>query len=350
MRYGHAARLTTLVAVMLLAGCGDMSDVDLQMSGQELSNNTHYDGFQITNYTVALESNYSGAQVCNSQGLSGCYYQDFLCSGTGVAMQGTGYANNGTYVKYVSGGGGWCGGYSYLCNCASAVFTTVSGVTGASGRTLVANYSIAVDPNYIPLGWYVWIDGLNRWYRADDTGGAIVGYRIDVYTGTSNPGYNFSSGIYLTSTAHNATDPSPYGGTVIVDDLDSGFTKYGPSSYWYQASIGYNSHMWYTYVNGSTQSNYARWKPTLSGAGYYTVYAYIPSNYATSQQAKYRIYHNGTNNYSTINQNIYYNAWVSLGQHYFSANGTEYVELSDATGEAVSTYRMIGFDAMKFVK
>jgi 3D (Asp-Asp-Asp) domain-containing protein len=115
----------------------------------------------------------------------------------------------------VSGGGGWCGGYNYLCDCASAVFTTVSGVTGASGRTLIENYSIAVDPNYIPLGWYVWIDSLNGWYRADDTGGAISGYHIDVYTGFSNPSYYFTSGIYLTSTPHAHTDPSPYGsGTV----------------------------------------------------------------------------------------------------------------------------------------
>ncbi len=142
------------------------------------------------------------------------------------------------------------------------------------------------------------------------------------------------------------------GGTteVIVDDTSAGFTKFGPTSYWYQASIGYGSHMWYTYVNGSTKSNYAQWKPSLPGAGTYTVYVYVPNNYATSQQAQYRIYHNGTNNYATVNQNAYYSAWVSLGAHYFSGNGTEYVELSDATGEAASTYRMIGFDAVKFVK
>lgn len=42
--------------------------------------------------------------------------------------------------------------------------------------------------------------------------------------------------------------------------------------------------------------------------------------------------------------------WVSLGTHYFSANGTEYVELTDATGEALSLSRMVGFDALRFVK
>ncbi|MBN1208713.1 MAG: hypothetical protein JXB05_27880 [Myxococcaceae bacterium] len=144
--------------------------------------------------------------------------------------------------------------------------------------------------------------------------------------------------------------PPPPSNEVIVDNTSSRFTKYGPSQYWYTGNVGYGGSTTYTYANGSTQSNYARWTPALLGAGYYTVYAYIPSNYATSQTAKYRIYHNGTNNYATVNQNNYYNAWVSLGQHYFSSNGTEYVELSDATGEAASLYRMVGFDAIKFVK
>jgi hypothetical protein len=39
-----------------------------------------------------------------------------------------------------------------------------------------------------------------------------------------------------------------------------------------------------------------------------------------------------------------------LGTYSFAANGAEYVELGDNTGEAVSTSRMIGFDAVKFVK
>ncbi|HEX5752975.1 MAG TPA: hypothetical protein VFZ09_42620 [Archangium sp.] len=145
-----------------------------------------------------------------------------------------------------------------------------------------------------------------------------------------------------------------YGGTtpttVIVDDRSSGFTLQGPSSYWKEAAIGYNGHMWWTYVNGTTLSNSARWTPALSGSGSYTVSVYIPSNYGTTQQARYRIYHNGINDYATVNQNNYYDQWVTLGTYTFAANGTEYVELGDNTGEAASSYRMIGFDAVRFVK
>ena len=107
--------------------------------------------------------------------------------------------------------------------------------------------------------------------------------------------------------------------------------------------------MTWTYTD-TTLSNYAQWKPSLLGAGYYTVYAYIPSNYATSVQAKYRVYANGGNYYATVNQNIYSNVWVSLGRFYFSSNGTELVELTDNTGEAYSLGRMIGFDAIRWVK
>lgn len=51
---------------------------------------------------------------------------------------------------------------------------TFSGTTVTEGRT------IAVDPNVIPLGWWVYIDGIG-YRRAEDTGGAIKGKIIDVF-------------------------------------------------------------------------------------------------------------------------------------------------------------------------
>jgi len=140
---------------------------------------------------------------------------------------------------------------------------------------------------------------------------------------------------------------------VIVDDLSSGFARFGPSAYWWQASIGYLSHMYWTYVNGTAVSNYARWTPNLAsgGPGSYAVYVFIPRNYATAQQAKYRVRHNGRDDYSApVNQALYFDQWVSIGSYSFSAAGGEYVELTDATGEAYSTGRRLGFDAVKFVK
>jgi hypothetical protein len=173
---------------------------------------------------------------------------------------------------------------------------------------------------------------------------AYLPSKIITIDGVAFTSSNWHSGESLYSTQGSTTTE------VVVDDQGAGFTRFGPSTYWWQAAIGYASHMWYTYVNGTVQSNYARWSPSLPSAGNYTVYAYIPGNYATSQQARYRIYHGGASHYFTINQNSYYNSWVSLGTYSFSANGTEYVELADATGEAASTSRQVGFDAIKFAK
>ena len=245
---------------------------------------------------------------------------------------------------------------SYMCDDGTQVLigVTTQGTTEKVGYLHLDKATVAGIANGTPISMG---QRLGRMLNSD--GGTITtacgtsaGTHLHVYlpsTSITIDGVVFTStnyhyGEYLYSSQGSSSTQ------VIVDDQSSGFTKYGPTGYWWQASIGYASHLWSTYVNGTVQSNYARWKPSLPGAGNYTVYAYIPSNYATSQQAKYRIYHNGANNYSVVNQNIYSNVWVSLGTHYFSANGTEYVELADATGEAASTSRMIGYDAIKFVK
>jgi uncharacterized protein YabE (DUF348 family) len=51
---------------------------------------------------------------------------------------------------------------------------TFTGTTVTEGRT------IAVDPKVIPLGWWVYIDGIG-FRRAEDTGSAVKGNTIDVY-------------------------------------------------------------------------------------------------------------------------------------------------------------------------
>ena len=72
--------------------------------------------------------------------------------------------------------------------------------------------------------------------------------------------------------------------------------------------------MYWTYVNGSVVSNSARWTPALGGPGTYQVSVFVPRCNGTSQQAKYRIVHNGVTDVRSVNQNVYYDAWVSLGE------------------------------------
>lgn len=171
-------------------------------------------GFRITNYTLAREVELSGQRSgnrsrINARGLPGQYAWEFLCSGRGVAMQGTGVGVDGQFVHYVSGGGGFCGRDRHLCDCKSAKFALTTGVFGSTGRELVENFSIAVDPSVIPYGSYVWLDAMKRWFRADDTGGAIIGRHIDVYIGTQPFVFNGETAVLVTTDVHEATDPGP---------------------------------------------------------------------------------------------------------------------------------------------
>jgi uncharacterized protein YabE (DUF348 family)/3D (Asp-Asp-Asp) domain-containing protein len=53
------------------------------------------------------------------------------------------------------------------------------GIT-ASGTRVKEGRTIAVDPNVIPLGWWVYIEGIG-FRRAEDKGSAIKGKKIDIY-------------------------------------------------------------------------------------------------------------------------------------------------------------------------
>jgi hypothetical protein len=142
----------------------------------------------------------------------------------------------------------------------------------------------------------------------------------------------------------------------ICDDGDHCLALAGSSAYWHRATacggsaLGYGGDMYWTYVNGSTVSNSARWTPILGGSGTYQVSVFVPRCNATSQQATYRIVHDGVTDVRSVNQNAYYDAWVSLGSFAFAGSGGEYVELTDATGESYTTRRLLAVDAVRWVR
>ncbi|WP_202081435.1 3D domain-containing protein [Caldalkalibacillus salinus] len=63
---------------------------------------------------------------------------------------------------------------------------TSSGTRASDGRT------IAVDPNIIPIGTWVYIDGVGL-RRAEDIGGAVRGNKIDVYFEDHNQAVSFGT-------------------------------------------------------------------------------------------------------------------------------------------------------------
>jgi len=64
------------------------------------------------------------------------------------------------------------------------------GTRTASGTRVTEGRTIAVDPDVIPMGWWVYIEGLG-FRRAEDTGGAIDGNKIDVYFDSLSHARNF---------------------------------------------------------------------------------------------------------------------------------------------------------------
>jgi hypothetical protein len=253
------------------------------------------------------------------------------------------------------------GTVTYVCNDGTQVLLTIttSGTTEKVGYLHLSTASVNAtgirQGSVVNFGTKLGVMLPSDGTTISTNCGTSIGTHVHMYLpykGVVIDGKTFSAAsLPWNVDLYSSQGAPPPSNEVIVDNTSARFFKYGPSQYWYTGNVGYGGTVTYTYANGTTQSNYAQWKPSaLLGAGNYTVYAYIPSNYATSQTARYRIYHNGANHYFTVNQNAYSNAWVSLGQYSFSGNGTEFVELTDATGEAANLYRMVGFDAVKFVK
>jgi 3D (Asp-Asp-Asp) domain-containing protein len=197
-------------------------------------------GVTITEYWPAPESWFVG-QLVSAPGLSGKHRIDWLYSADGVSMQGEGIGLDGQmYHLTATGSGGWitaagkptdpgkgwAGGPpfwrsgGYWRNRYAAVtfpleaggwsagagrrYVPLRGVSFAPGPSLqVKPYqSIAVDPSTIPLGSLVYIpayhnDGHGGWFTAADTGGAVVGRRIDVFR--TPPAVVGDPGQYLTA-------------------------------------------------------------------------------------------------------------------------------------------------------
>ena len=199
-------------------------------------------------------------------------------------------------------------------------------------------------------GVRVWVDGnliIDKWIQQPPTTHTGSVY-LAAGTHAVRVEYFEAAGGALCQLSWDVSG-APSGATeVIIDDLDSGFIWGGPTGSFYARWTGYRNHLRWTWNSRTQQFNWAKWFPNLPAAGNWEVYVYIASNYFGSKNARYSIYHAGTWNSKYVNQNIYYNQWVSLGTYYFNGGSSEYVFLNDVTGETYAT-RYVGFDAVKFV-
>jgi 3D (Asp-Asp-Asp) domain-containing protein len=168
--------------------------------------------FGLSCYMIALESDYGTppnncsatringvrytGSVTNPNGLTGTYCSAFIAN---VRLQGTGQLNSGTYINY-----------SPTTN----NMTAVSTVTGADGTPVVPGQTVARDRAIIPgRGVQVDIEGVGAGLLANDTGGAILGYRLDLFNGAGIAACaNYSNPIAISACNPEQTGTCPGSG------------------------------------------------------------------------------------------------------------------------------------------
>jgi hypothetical protein len=186
-----------------------------------------------------------------------------------------------------------------------------------------------------------WYDQAARTYTGEiDLPGGSVPIKMEYYEHTGQA-------VARLSWSPVSAPPSP--GTVVVDDTDPGFVKWGSVTGWRTVYEGYGGRLTWTWNNDWQRPNYnwARWHPSLS-PGLYEVFVFIPERYTTTSSARYTISHTGGYTSRVVNQSTSGDRWVSLGTYWFAGSGDDHVSLTDATGEAYRT-RLIAFDAVKWV-
>jgi 3D (Asp-Asp-Asp) domain-containing protein len=195
--------------------------------------------FVVTEYWPVPETWFRGKKV-TAPGLKRPGRIDWLYSARGVSMEGDGVDSAGNRVhisclgsagwinakgrRTVPGARGWSGGPPFWRNARiwfnkrsrptfplsaggwsdgkGSKYRGNAGICFDEGPSRNLDYydSVAVDPDYIPLGSLIYVPAYKPvnggWFRADDTGGAIIQRHLDVFR--PPPSEPFGNGRYLT--------------------------------------------------------------------------------------------------------------------------------------------------------
>jgi len=153
-------------------------------SGGSASQSFQVPTFGLSCYSTQLETDYLNGGSCTSITISGVTYsgssnpsgipaEPYCNSFLGmVRLNGSGQSQSGTKIAWQSG--------SYP----NWTFSVISQFLGADGTPVVANATLARDRSIVPLSTTVQLPGGN--YSANDIGGGITGYRLDIYMGLGN--------------------------------------------------------------------------------------------------------------------------------------------------------------------
>jgi len=146
----------------------------------------------------------------------------------------------------------------------------------------------------------------------------------------------------------SVTDPSPW--------FDKGSNS-GHPEYWKTYTYSGHTYIW-TYVGGmlgnpSQPDCWAKFRPYLSQAGRYDVYALFYADPQNSRKVPHTIYYDGGSTTTTVDEYApNYFTWreVRLGTWNFKAGADTLVVVTDATGEPYNGTTTLNVDTIKFVK
>lgn len=163
------------------------------------------------------------------------------------------------------------------------------------------------------------------------------------------------TGIFVKTETTAAAQPQPAKPPVnLVIDAEqptheNGTFHKAEADQWYSAPYGFNGAMLWTYSSPATERNWAEWRPNLSEAGQWQVWAFIPAQYGTTTSARYLITHLDGQILIGLDQSQYSHKWAYLGTYRFGP-GQAAVRLNDVTGEDGQTPTMVAFDALCWTK
>jgi hypothetical protein len=138
----------------------------------------------------------------------------------------------------------------------------------------------------------------------------------------------------------------------VIEEDGACVTLGGPTQYLRSVDDQYANDgdlVWTGATANTTAGNYGIWWVKVPAAGRYRVEAWINRTYATSQQAKYSVRHNGTTDVVTLNLTTA-GGFRSLGEFQFSGAAGERVRLDDNTGERSALGRKLVFDGLRITR
>jgi MYXO-CTERM domain-containing protein len=135
----------------------------------------------------------------------------------------------------------------------------------------------------------------------------------------------------------------------IVDDGDLCFEKLGTPAWWHAETDGFDSSLYWTYCSDTEVDTVGLWHLTFDEAGEYRIEAYTDGDWAQSEQATYRVQHDGDLSPTDVDQSQT-DGWTFVGDYQFAAGGDQWVRLEDQTGEPYADRVMIVFDALRLTR